>query len=326
MDILMVGGTGNISSYVTDELVNRGHRVFHLNRGSRPGRDGVVSLKADVNDESQVLEALGDLTFDAVVDWLVFSPEQARRACRIYEDRTGQYVFISSATVYLKPPTVPVIHESTPRGNPFHPYAREKMACEDLFMDAREKENFPLTLVRPSHTYGRGWVPTPFGSADYTVARRIWEGKKIIIPGDGQSLWTLTHASDFARALVGLLGNPLALGEAFHITSDEFLTWDAIIGMIGHMVGRKPEIVHIPTDFIYEHSPRFGPGIKGDKCYSSLFDNSKIKRFVPGWKAVVPFSQGLRSNLEELMPYGEKLTAREETEREIERLLALFQG
>jgi nucleoside-diphosphate-sugar epimerase len=325
MKILMVGGTGNISSFVTEELLQRGHRVYHLNRGNKSAPEGVVTLKADINDKDQVESVLKGLSFDGVVDWLVYTPEQAERAIKIYRQRTAHYIFISSATVYQKPPSTPIITESTPLSNPFHSYARNKMACEDVFTHAFRAGQFPVTIIRPSHTYGKGWVPTPFGSADYTMARRILDEKQVIVPGDGQSLWTLTHARDFARALSGLIGNPLTLGEAFHITSDESLTWDAIVNLIGSYLGKKPRIVHIPTDFIYEKSEKFGPGIKGDKCYSVIFDNSKIKRFVPSWSAQISFATGVRQNLEELMPFEEHLIVQEETEREIERLLDLYQ-
>lgn len=324
MKILMVGGTGNISTHVTQEALNLGHSVYHLNRGNNQifSPLQVTTLKADNSNKQDVEKALGDLFFDVVVDWLVYTPDQARQAVEVYSTRTAHYFFISSCSAYQKPPVTPIHRESTPLGNPFHTYAQEKIACEEVFTAALKK-GFPLTIIRPSHTYGDGWLPTPFGSADHTVARRIFEGKPVILPGDGQSLWTLTHATDFARALCLLLANPLAKGETFHITSDEYYTWETIHNILGQIMGKKPHFVYMTSDFIFKNSQIFGPGIRGDKCYSLIFDNTKIKQFVPSWSAQVPLTQGLRQNLERLTPYKEKLLAQEETNSEIDRLISL---
>ena len=197
-------------------------------------------------------------------------------------------MFISSASAYCKPLPHPVITESTPLGNPFWEYARNKIACERLLERAWEDSRFPYTVVRPSHTYDDGWIPTCFGSRDYTVARRMLDGKEIVVPGDGQSLWTLTHASDFARGFTGLLGNPTAIGQAFHITSDESLTWDSIHQTIGRGLGADPRIVHVPSDFVARVCPERGTSLLGDKAHSVIFDNAKIRRYVPGFLPTMP--------------------------------------
>jgi nucleoside-diphosphate-sugar epimerase len=294
MRVLFIGGTGNISGAVTREALGRGIEVYHLNRGNRPSPEGVRELRADIGDRAAVVAALGTLEFDAVVDWIAFKPDQVKRDIELFAGRTGQYVFISSASAYRKPLSTPRITESTPLGNPYWDYARAKIECEDVLVRACRETGFPATIVRPSHTYGDGWIPTTFGSGDFTVAQRMIDGKPIIIHGDGQSLWTLTSAVDFARGFIGLLGEPAAVGEAFHITSDESLTWDSIHAIIADAFGAKPEVIHIPTEVIAAHFPERGPSLAGDKKWSVVFDNTKIKRFVPGFSCAVTFAEGMR--------------------------------
>lgn len=294
MRALFIGGTGNISGAVTAAALERGIELYHLNRGSRPVPDGVCPLVADINDGEAVRAVLGGLKFDAVVDFIAYKRAEVERDIGLFSGRTAQYLFISSASAYRKPLTTPFITESTPLGNPYWDYARDKIACEETLMAAYRERGFPVTIVRPSHTYGEGWIPTSFGSRDFTVAARLLAGKPIVVHGDGQSLWTLTAAEDFARLLVGLLGEPSAVGEAFHITSEESLTWDAIHGIVARAFGVEPRIVHVPTEVIAALCPERGPSLLGDKMWSVRFDNSKIRRFVPGLPCRVSFAEGMR--------------------------------
>jgi nucleoside-diphosphate-sugar epimerase len=299
MRVLFIGGTGNISTACTRRALEQGLEVFHLNRGSRPERvpAGVVTLQADIRDRDSVSRVLAGRSFGAVVNWLGFTPDQVEADVALFHGRTAQYVFISSASVYRKPLPHPVITESTPVGNPYWLYARNKIACEAVLERAGAADGFPCTVVRPSHTYDDGWIPSGFGSRDYTVARRMLEGRAIVVHGDGQSLWTLTHASDFARGFVGLLGNPAAVGQTFHITADESLTWDAIYGAIGAALGVEPRLVHVPSEFIAAVCPERGAALLGDKTHTVIFDNAKIKRYVPAFHATVPFIEGVRRSL-----------------------------
>ncbi|MDF1525794.1 MAG: SDR family oxidoreductase [bacterium] len=299
MKILFIGGTGIISSSCSREAVRQGHELFHLNRGSHPdlAPPGVTTLKADIRNSQQVGKALAGHRFDCIVNWVAFEPEHVRQDIKLLGPLTQHYIFISSASVYLKPPPHWFITEETPVGNPYWPYAQGKIACEELLLDNHRKNGFPVTIVRPSHTYTDGWVPTPIGSRDFTIARRLLDGKKVISPGNGQSLWTITHSDDFARGFTGLLVTPEAVGEIFHITSDEARTWDAFYRIIGKTLGLDVNIVHIPSDVVNEISSTLGQGLMGDKGYSMVFDNSKIKRFVPGFSALIPFQEGIHRSL-----------------------------
>jgi len=299
MRVLFIGGTGNISAACTDEALRKGFEVFHLNRGSRPEKEKseVRVLKADIRDSRAVKAAVGTLSFDSVVQFLAFRPEHVETDMELFSGLAGQYVLISSGSAYKKPSLTPVITEETPLENPYWEYARLKIACENVLSAKAKERSFPYTIVRPSHTYDDGWIPGCFKSGGYGLAWRIREGKEVIAPGDGQSLWTLTHASDFAVGLVGLLGNKAALSEAFHITSDEHLTWDAIHRIIGEALGFSPKIVHIPSDYIARINPERGAGLLGDKAISVLFDNSKIRRFVPEFKPRIGFAEGIGRSL-----------------------------
>ena len=300
MKILFIGGTGIISTSCTREALEQGHELFHLNRGNHPDRAprGVTTLKADSRDSRQVEKAVAGHRFDCVVNWVAFEPDHVRQDMELLGPLTSHYIFISSASVYLKPPPHWIITEETSVGNPYWLYARNKISCEELLLESHSKDGFPATIVRPSHTYNDGWIPTPIGSRDFTVAQRLLDGRAVISPGDGQSLWTLTHSDDFARGFTGLLGNPDASGETFHITSDEARTWDAFYGIIGEALGVEPDIVHIPSSVVNEISPPLGQSVLGDKGYSMVFDNTKIKRVGPDFHASIPFSEGIRKSLE----------------------------
>jgi nucleoside-diphosphate-sugar epimerase len=258
----------------------------------------VKTLSADIRDPEAAAAALKGMEFDAVVDFIAFAPEQVRADISLFEGRTRQYVFISSASAYRKPPVSHVISESTPLANPFWDYSRNKIACEDILFAAWMKRGFPVTVVRPSHTYSVGWLPMAFGSSDFTIAQRMLDGRPVIVHGDGQSLWTLTHSRDFARGLAGLLGNPQAVGEAVNLVGDEALSWEMIHSLTYAALGAKPNIVHIPSDYIAKIDPEMGQHFLGDKTYSALFDNSKAKRLAPGFGTTVPFHEGVRLSVE----------------------------
>ncbi|WP_456286122.1 SDR family oxidoreductase [Microbacterium sp. JZ70] len=295
MRILLIGGTGNISSYVTEEALARGHDVTVLNRGKSEVPDGVRSLVGDAGDAASMERAVGAETFDVVANFRSFSPQQVADDIRIFEGRTAQYIYISSASAYQKPIAQLPIVESTSLRNPFWQYSRDKIASEDLLVAAYRGSGFPMTIVRPSHTYGPSLIPL---EGKWTALQRILDGRPIVVHGDGTSWWTLTHSRDFARAFVGLFGNPHALGQAVHITSDESLTWDEIARLLGRALGREPEIVHVASDAIARELPEMGPGLVGDKAHSVIFDNTRIKQLVPGWTATTPFAEGAREIVE----------------------------
>jgi len=295
MKILFVGGTGKISAAVSQQALAKGFELYLLNRGQlQKNPPGSRSLTADINQPKAVRAALRNLRFDAVVDWIAFTPEDIERDLALFRNRTQQFIFISSASVYQKPPTHYLITESTPLHNPFWDYARNKIACEERLLRACREENFPVTIVRPSFTYNHYFPVAVGGFGCYTLADRLKRGKPIIVHGDGASLWVMTHAEDFGRGLVGLLGNPKAIGHAFHITSDEVLTWNQIYQIMAEALGVEPNVVHIPSDFITQRAPELAGTLLGDKSWSAVFDNRKLKTFVPGWQAVIPFHEGIR--------------------------------
>lgn len=326
MRVLFTGGTGNISTACTALALEKGIEVFHLNRGTRPEREqtGVRSLKADIRDPEAVRRALGSTRFDAVVQFLAFRPEHIETDLGLFADKTDHYVFISTCSAYKKPSLTPWITEDTPLENPFWEYSRLKAACEETLRKGAARLSMPYTIVRPSHTYDDGWIPSCFGSADYGLAWRIREGKRIIVPGDGQSLWTLTHASDFALGLVGLFGQLGALGEAFHITSDEVLTWESIHLQIGAALGADPKIVHIPSDYIARIAPERGAGLLGDKAASVMFDNAKIRRFVPEFTQKVRFSEGIRRSVAWFDAHPSAKVPNQALNQEIETILSYW--
>jgi nucleoside-diphosphate-sugar epimerase len=300
--ILFIGGTGNISSTVSRLVVERGHELHLINRGKsrrHPLPAGVRIIEHDVHAGAPP-EALRGARYDVVVDWIAFLPADIGRDLAWFGGgdaaTAGQLIFISSASAYQKPPAHPMITESTPLANPYWEYSRNKIACEARLLDAHRTTGFPITIVRPSHTYDT-IVPVAVGRSDYTIVDRIRRGRPVVVHGEGTSLWTLTHADDFAQAFIGLFGDPRALGHAFHITSDEWLTWDQILRLVGRAAGVEPEIVHVPSAFIAGIDPDTGAGLLGDKSWCALFDNSKIKAFVPGWRARIPFAEGIRRTI-----------------------------
>ncbi|MBT2585258.1 SDR family oxidoreductase [Arthrobacter sp. ISL-95] len=294
-NILFIGGTGVISSAAAERAVALGHRLTILNRGRSAGRPvpaGAEVLHADVRDAAAVREVLQGREFDAVADFISYTPDQARAGLELFRGRTGQYVFISSASAYQKPPTTLPIRESTPLKNPFWQYSRDKIACEELLFEAYRELDFPLTVIRPSHTYDRTKIAMVGG---WTDIHRMRAGMPIMVHGDGTSLWTLTHSRDFAKAFVALLGRPQAVGESYTITSDEFLPWNQIYRLFARAAGvDEPELFHVSSKTIAAHSPELGPNLLGDRSHSVVFDNSKIKALVPDYRATIPFADGAR--------------------------------
>lgn len=291
MKVLFIGGTGVISSACSVLAVEQGIELYLLNRGTsvRPVPEKARHLVADISNPIAVRKILGNHRFDAVVDWIAFRPEQVDADIQLFREITSQFVFISSASAYQTPPAHLPVTESTILDNPFWEYSRNKIACEEKLVRAYRQEKFPFTIVRPSHTYDRTLLPF---EGHWTVVDRMRRGKPVIVHGDGTSLWTLTHHTDFARGFVGLLGNSHAIGEAVHITSDEWLNWNQIFQIVGHAAGVEPQLVHVPSNVINQFDPEWGASLLGDKSISMIFDNSKIKRLVPGFRAEIPFSRG----------------------------------
>lgn len=298
MKVLFIGGTGIISAACTRLAAERGIQLTLLTRGKRPV-DIPASARTVIADIDNAADPLKDMEFDAVVDWIAFTPAQVERDIELFRGRTRQYIFISSASAYQRPVSHYLITESTPLANPYWQYSRDKIACEDRLMRAYREEGFPITIVRPSLTYGDTQVALAVNSwaKSYTVMDRMRKGKKVIVPGDGTSLWVITHNTDFAKGLVGLLGLEQAIGHAFHITSDEVMCWDQFYRITAEAAGAEPKLVHIPSEFIGACAPDKLGGLLGDKATSVVFDNSKIKRFVPGYCATMSYGEGIRRTL-----------------------------
>lgn len=319
MDVLFIGGTGIISSACSDLAVQRGVNLWVLNRGlsPRPLPPGVRQLTADVRDADSVRKALGDLRFDSVCNFIAFVPEHVETDIQVFRDRTQQYVFISSASAYKKPVQQWPLTESTPLGNPHWQYSRDKIACEERLVHEWRTNGFPITIVRPSHTYDQTLLPFDPYKAGYTVLSRLLANKPVVVHGDGTSLWVLTHHRDFASGFVGLLGHAKTAGEAFHVTSDEVLSWNEIYEAVARAAGVTARLVHVPSHLIAREHPGWGAGLLGDKAHSVLFDNSKIKRFVPEFQARIPFARGA----EEIVAFYRQNPGFEPIDREVDALM-----
>jgi nucleoside-diphosphate-sugar epimerase len=329
MKVLFIGGTGNISTSCSKQALAAGIDLYHLNRGIRGASvPGVKNLLADISDLKQCHQVLNDHRWDVVVNWIAFTPEEVQRDFELFAGKTKQYIFISSASAYQKPPSHPVITESTPLKNPYWDYSRNKIACELLLEKFYREHDFPITIVRPSLTYDTV-LPVIGSWTDYTVARRMEEGRKIIIHGDGTSLWTITHADDFARGFTGLLGHQQATGHAFHITSDEILSWNQIYEALAEALGAELKAVHIPSDFICRKAESLGMDmwgtLLGDKSHSVIFDNSKIKRFVPAYKAVIPFKEGIKRTIAWYREEQSRMVILEENNRMLDFVIAAYE-
>ena len=325
MRVLFIGGTGFISTAVSRLAVSRGFELFHLNRARRGmAVDGVRTLVADIHQPEAARRALAGHQFDVVVDWIAYTPADIERDLDLFAGQVKQFIFISSASAYQKPPSHPVITESTPLYNPYWDYSQNKIACEERLLLAWRRDGFPATIVRPSLTYDTNFPIALGGWDSYTLIERMRAGRPILVHGDGASLWVVTHADDFARGFVGLLGNLQAIGHAFHITSDELLTWNQIYATIADAAGARPNLVHIPSEFIARVAPDLGAGLLGDKAWSVIFDNTKIKTFVPGYQAVIPFREGIRRTLAWYAANPARRWIDPAVDAELDRILAAY--
>ncbi|MCX7710547.1 MAG: SDR family oxidoreductase [Clostridia bacterium] len=329
MKVLFIGGTGLISTAVSKLAVEKGFELYLLNRGQRnefvPA--GANVIQGDIRNLKEVSEVLKGFEFDVVVNWIGFVPEEVENDISLFSGRISQYIYISSASAYQKPSTHYLITESTPLVNPHWDYSRNKIACEERLMQEHRKNGFPVTIVRPSFTFGDTMIPASLNSWNhpYSLVDRMKKGKKIIVHGDGSSLWTMTHNTDFAKGFVGLMGNSQAIGHPFHITSDEVLTWDQIYRAIGRAAGVVPNIVHIPSDFIIAFAPDLEGNLIGDKSVSAVFDNSKIKRFVPDFLSTTSFEKGIRQTVAWFEAHPERCTIDEEWNALMDRIIAAYE-
>jgi nucleoside-diphosphate-sugar epimerase len=325
--VLFIGGTGFISHAASRLALAEGIELTLLNRGLRiADLPGSEVLTADVRRPEEVRAVLRGLQFDVVVDWIAYTPADIERDIELFRGRTEQYVFISSASVYEKPPTHYVITELTPLDNPFWQYSRDKIACEARLMRAYGEEGFPSTIVRPSMTYDSNLPIAVGGWGTYTLIDRLLRGRSVIVHGDGSSLWVVTHAADFARGLLGLLGNERALGQAFHITSDEVLTWNQIYQTIADELGVDANIVHVPSDLIARVVPQLSGSLLGDKTWSVVFDNAKIRTFAPGFRAAIPFRDGIRRTLEWFAADERRRFVDDTVHADMDRILEAYAG
>ena len=324
---LFIGGTGIISTGIVKQLMKDGEwELYVLNRGNSNNRlpDGVKTIIADINNEKEAAEKLGDMTFDSVCDFIGFVPEQLERDYRLFNGRTRQFMYISSASAYQKPLGTYVISESTTLSNPYWEYSRNKIACEEYLIKMYRENGFPVTVVRPSHTYDERYIPLGVhgDNGSWQVVKRMIEGKPVIIHGDGTSLWTMTHNSDFAKGFIGLMGNAHAIGETFHITSDETVTWNQVYQAIADTLGVELKAYHVSSHFLAKVSNYDLTGsLIGDKANSVVFDNSKLKRAVPDFNPSVRFDQGIKNTVENVLAHEELQIADPEFDKWCDRVI-----
>lgn len=325
MKILFIGGTGNISTDCAALLHERGHEIFVLSRGKGSVPAAYQAIQADRKDVAATRAALKGMSFDVALDFLAYELADVQQDYDLFNGVVRQFIFISSATVYVKPPRTLPIREDAPLGNPDWDYAQKKLSCEDWLRSRHKEKRFPVTIVRPSHTYSKLWVPNAISSGSYTFAARLEQGKPVFVHDQGETPWTLTATSDFAVGLCGLVGNERAVGEAFHITSDEVLTWNQIYAEIAAALDAKnPEIVKVPTNFICELAPDLSGNLKGDKAHPAIFDNAKIKRFVPDFQCRKPFRVGVRESIAWLRAHPEQQHLKPELDAMMEKIIAAW--
>lgn len=333
MKVLFIGGTGNISGACSRLAIALGIELYHLNRGKVKADvpSEIKNIVADIKSPEAVKKAISGMYFDVVVNFIAFTPEDVQQDIDLFSGKTKQYIFISSASIYQKVGGHPVITESTPLYNPYWEYSRNKIRCEELLNAEFRNAGFPITIVRPSLTYDTV-IPVAIGSwTDYTIIDRMKRGKEVIIHGDGTSLWTITHANDFAKAFVGLLGHQQAIGHAFHITSDELLNWNQIYEAVAEAAGAELKAVHIASDFICDVADSMGiPDMRGsllgDKAVSTIFDNSKIKRFVPGFVATILFKEGIKRTVKWFEADRSRMVINEANNDFIDRVLKAYRN
>lgn len=329
MKVLFIGGTGLISEAVSKLAVEKGHELYLFNRGKRDDfvPAGARVITGDIRDAKSAAAALEGQSFDVVVDWIAFTPEHVGLDIELFRGKTKQYIFISSASAYQKPPQHYVITEaSTPLENKYWKYSQDKIACEKLLAEEQAASGFPVTIVRPSFTYGDTMIPASLNSWQHpwSIISRMRKGKPVIVHGDGTSLWTMTHNTDFAKGFVGLLGHPSAIGEAYHITSDEVLTWNQVYEAIGEAAGVELKLVHISSDFLVSHDPELEGGLLGDKAVSGVFNNTKIKQLVPEFEATVPFGEGMKRTVAWFEAHPERCTEDEAWDAQIDIMIAAY--
>lgn len=331
MKVLFIGGTGTISTAISRQLAERGDELYLLNRGSRNSDmpSNIHFIQCDINDEAAAAELLKDMTFDVVCDFIGFVTAQLERDYRLFKGKTKQFMYISSASAYHKPVRDYRITEGTALVNPYWEYSRNKIACEDYLMKLYREEGFPVTIIRPSHTYDVKSVPLGVhgSKGSFQVIKRIQEGKPIIIHGDGTTLWTITFNEDFAKAFIGLMGNPHAIGEAFQITNDESLTWNQIHQIIADYFGTELKAYHVASEFLAAVGPQydFTGGLIGDKANTVVFDNSKVKAAVPGFTPVIRAEEGIRRTLDYVMSHPECRTEDPEFDAFTERVIEVLE-
>lgn len=330
MKILFIGGTGTISMAITRELSKRNEELYLLNRGSRNSDipENVNIIKADINNEEDVKEKIKDINFDCVCDFIGFVPEHIERDYRLFKDKTKQYMYISSASAYQKPCENYIINEETPLVNPYWEYSRNKIKCEELLNKLYKENNFPITIIRPSHTYDERSVPLGVhgDKGSYQVIKRMLEGKSVIIHGDGTSLWTMTHNSDFAKGFIGLIGNQKAIGETFQITSDESLTWNQIYKTIAKLLNVEYKPYYVSSRFLADVSNYdYEGGLIGDKANTVVFDNSKLKSVVPDFKSTVSFEEGVKKTIENVLSKKELQIEDPEFDKWCDRLIDILE-
>ena len=326
MKVLFIGGTGTISMAITKLLAERGDEVYLLNRGNRNNSlpENVKIIKCDISDEDGAAKLLDGMSFDCVGEFIGFVPSQLERDYRLFKDKTKQFIYISSASAYQKPPKGYVITEDTPLENPYWEYSRNKKACEDYLMERYKQDGFPVTIVRPSHTYDERSIPLGVhgNGGSWQVVKRIMEGRQVIIHGDGSSLWTITHNSDFAKGFIGLMGNPKAIGEAFHITSDESVSWNHIYQSIAEALGKELKPYYVSSQTLADMSDYdFTGSLIGDKSNSVVFDNSKLKKLVPDFKAEVSAKEGIRRTVDYVLAHKEYQNDDEEFDRWCDKVI-----
>jgi nucleoside-diphosphate-sugar epimerase len=326
MRILFIGGSGNISADCAALLHQRGHEICVLGRGRSRVPADYRAVIADRHDTTAMRAALRGVQPEVVMNFLGYDLPEVRADCDLFQGAVQQYVFISSAVVYAKPPARLPISEDAPKGNPWWDYAQKKLACEQWLLERRAESGFPVTIVRPSHTYSKHWIPNPVSSGSYTFAARLEEGKPVFVHDNGESPWTLTTSRDFAVGLAGLAGKSEAIGEAFHITSDEVLTWNQIYEEIASALGvALPVVVKVPTDFICRVAPQLAGTLKGDKAHPAIFDNTKLKRFVPEFECRTPFRLGIRESVAWLRAHPDQQNRKPELDTLIEGVLCAWQ-
>jgi nucleoside-diphosphate-sugar epimerase len=333
MKALFIGGTGTISTAITRKLLAEGWELFLLNRGNRSGNfvdtsGRITEIRCDIKneDEGEIAKKIKDMCFDVTADFIAFTQKDVERDFRLFQNKTDQYIFISSASAYQKPLSNYRVSEGTPLANPYWEYSRDKIACEDFLLKTYRKKGFPITIIRPSHTYDEYSVPLGVHgrNGSWQVVKRMLEGKPVIIHGDGTSLWTMTASSDFANAFIGLMGNIHAVGEMVQITSDETLTWNQIYETISRILGVPLKAVHIASEFLDQCGPKYNflGGLIGDKANSVVFDNTKLKRLVPGFTATIRFDQGVRRTIKYILSHKECQTEDPEFDVWCDRVIA----